>query len=165
MLLEQSDRRVLGAISFLDATTRLQIASPLKIEANGVRLARNRRGLYVVTSAPGFKVYTEAFQQQPRPPAAGAVAVGSVPVEVRVTDPNFEYMPRRTIIRLPRDPEPANANQASSLFRPIEIPLFPSPSAAVAPGWAVIRATVRERGTNMLLPWSLLRVMSAGAAP
>jgi len=165
MILEHVDRRVLGAISFLDATTRLPITSPLEVEASGVRLVCNRRGLYVVMSAVGLRGYTEAFQEQPMPPAAGAVALESVPIELTVRDPRFEYMPRRSTIRLPRDPDPANAHQGDSLFRPAEVSLFPSPAASVAPGWAVIRATVKEKGTNRLLPWSLLRVMSNGGIP
>ena len=165
MILDQVDRRVLGAISFLDATTRLSITSPLEVEASGVRLVCNRRGLYVVMSATGLRAYTEAFQEQPRPPDTGALALESVPIELTVRDRRFEYMPRRSTIRLPRDPDPANANQGNSLFRPIEVALFPSPAAVIGPGWAVIRATVREKGTNRLLPWSLLRVMSNGAVP
>lgn len=165
MILEHRDRRVLGAVSFVDATTRLRITSPLTVEASGLRLIRNRRGLYVITRAPGLNAYTSVFLEQPRPPDAGAVALESVPIELKVSDPRFEHMPRRSTIRLPRDPDPAKAGQASSLFTPVEVALFPSPTAGVAPGWAVIRATVREKGTNKLLPWSLLRVMSNGGAP
>jgi hypothetical protein len=165
MILEHVDRRVLGAVSFLDATTRLRINSPLEVEARGVRLVRNRRSIYVITRAPGLRAYTDAFAQQPTPPAAGAVPLESTQVELRISDPAFQYVPRRFALRLPRDPITANANQAGSLFRPIEVSLFPSPAASVAPGWALIRATVREAETNSLLPWSLLRVMSTDAEP
>ncbi|HLF84171.1 MAG TPA: hypothetical protein VI837_08360, partial [Blastocatellia bacterium] len=157
MILEHVDRRVLGAVSFLDATTRLRITSRLEVEATGVRLVRNRRAIYVITRAPGLRAYTDSFGQQPAPPAAGAVPLESVSVELTISDPAFQYVPRRFGLRLPRDPAAANANQTGSLFRPIEVPLFPSPASDVAPGWALIRATVREEGTNSRLPWSLLR--------
>jgi hypothetical protein len=116
-------------------------------------------------SAPGLRAYTESFQEQPGPPAASALAIKSVLVELNVSDPSFQYMPRRSSINLPRDPDPAKADKADSLFKPVEVPLFLSPSAGIAPGWSIIRATVKEKGTNRLLPWSLLRVMSDGPTP
>ena len=165
MILENSDRRILGAIRFVDATTGLGIGSPLEVQASGVKIIRNRRGLYVIAGVPGVRTYQETFQQQPAPPAVGAVALESVGIELRVRDPRSEYMPRRATVRLPRDPAPDNADSANSLFSPVEVTLLPSPMSGVAPGWAVIRATVKESGTNRFLPWSLLRVMSSGVAP
>ncbi|HVG18930.1 MAG TPA: hypothetical protein VNI02_07740 [Blastocatellia bacterium] len=153
MILEHMDRRVLGAVSFIDATTNLRILSPLSVKAEGVKLTRNRRGFYVIATAPGLETYSETFREQP-----ALVALGSVEVALDVIDPGMQYLPRRRVIRLPRDPSPANAGREDSLFRPVDVPLFPSPASATLPGWGLIRATIRERGTGNLLPWSLIRV-------
>jgi hypothetical protein len=154
MMLEHMDRRVLGAVSFLDAATNLRILSPLSVKADGVRLTRNQRGFYVIASALGLEAYSHSFNEQP-----AVVPLGSVEIVLNIVDPGMGYLPRRRTIRLPRDPAPANAGREDSLFRPVDVPLFPSPTSATLPGWGLIRATVREMGTGNLLPWSLIRVM------
>jgi hypothetical protein len=162
MIVEIVDRRVLGAVVFIDATTHLRVISPLRVDSEGGTLIRNNRGLYVIRSANGLDAYTDSFQQQPSPPAPGAVALETVPVQLTITDPQFDYVPRRVTIRLPRDPASANAAEENSLFRPVQVPLFPSPAAQTASGWAVIRATVTDEATGSLLPFSLLRVRTTG---
>lgn len=154
MILEHIDRRVLGAVSFIDATTHLRILAPLSVTAAGVKLMRNRRGFYVIASVPGLEAHSLSFREQP-----ATVALGSVEVTLSIVAPGMEYLPRRCTIRLPRDPAPANASRGDSLFRPMDVTLFPSPASATLPGWGLIRATVMELGTGNLLPWSLIRVM------
>lgn len=160
MILEHIDRRVLGAVSFVDATTNLRILSPLAVQAEGVKLLRNQRGLYIIASARGLEAYSLSFKEQP-----ATVALGSVEVALNIVDHGLEYLPRRCTIRLPRDPAPTNAGRENSLFRPVNVPLFPSPAATTLPGWGLIRATVMEIGTGNLLPWSLIRVMRSDNPP
>ncbi len=153
MTWERLERRVLGAVRFLDATTGLTVFSPLIVEASGVRTTRNRRGLYVIESAPGLEHHAHSFEKPPAAPALGSVAV-----ELKVSDPARTYLARRAVVKLPLDADPKKKDALLSLFNPQEVELFPSTTAQLAPGWAVIRATVREEGTQKRLPWSLIRV-------
>jgi hypothetical protein len=159
MILEPVDRRVLAAVRFLDALTGLRVTAPLSVRGEGVKLVRNLEGCYVLTAAPGLQDYTASF---PAPPAQPAVGSGAV--ELTVTDPARTYLPRRCTVSLPRDPDPAHADQAGSLFRPIDVSLFPSPSAPTAAGWAVVRAQVRAQGTREPLAGALIRVLRTADA-
>lgn len=184
---EVVERRILGAIRFLDATTRLAVAEPLAVAVErvqivdpatgqpitpqpalaveAVRLIRNRRGDYVIASAPGLEAHAEAFEHTPAAPPLASIAL-----ELTVSDPGRWYLPRRCTIRLPRDPDPSHADQEDSLFRLVDVALFPAPIAALAPGWAVVRAHVTEAVTLPLpagqapppLAGALIRVVRAG---
>jgi len=152
--LERVERRVLGAVRFLDATTRLPVRSSLRVAGEGVRLVRNLQGLFVVQEAPGLAAHVEAFLAPPPHPALGGLRV-----ELAVSDPGSRYLPRALSLRLPRDPDPAQAEEDDSLFRPVDALLYPAPAASVAPGWAVVRATVVRAGTGEPLAGALLRVV------
>ena len=157
---EDVDRRVLGAVRFVDAVTGLEIGESLKVAATGVRWMWNRRGWGVIADAPGLHHHTEVWETPPTD-----VALGSVPVVLHVTDPGGTYLARRTTIALPRDPDPAKATQPESLFRPVDVRMFRSPAAAVSAAWAVIRATVTAEGTGQRLGGVLVRVLRPGATP
>ncbi|HWS99294.1 MAG TPA: hypothetical protein VN256_03405 [Pyrinomonadaceae bacterium] len=163
MRVEQLERRVLGAVVFQDSTTGTRVLGPLRVSARGVHVVRNRSGCYVVFSAPGFKAYTDSFLRQPvaAPPPDG-IALGSVSVEISVSDPSGRYLPRRGTVSLPLDPATTRPDEGAWLFAPVGVRLFPSPTYGTVPGWAVIRATVRERGMTDRLPWSLIKVKRAG---
>lgn len=162
MILEHVERRVLGAVIFIDATTGTRVRGPLRVEARGVRFVRNRSGCYVVFGAPGFRAYTDSFRVQPVVPDDDGVALESVTFEMSVRDPQRRYLPRRSAIRLPLDPATTRPNEGAWLFAPVEVRLFPSPGSNTVPGWAVIRATVREQGRTDRLPWSLIKVNREG---
>lgn len=162
MKFEASERRVLGAVSFQDATTGLRVRNPLKVEARGVKFVRNRSGCYVIFAAPKFEDYIDSFSQQPVAPDERSVATETVAVELKVRDERREYLPRRSTIHLPLNPAPARPPEGAWLFEPLAITLFPSPSAGTIPGWAIIRATVREDGKTDRLPWALIRVKRVG---
>jgi hypothetical protein len=151
---EHIDQRVLGAISFVDATTGLQVIEALTVTAPDVRLLRNRSGYYVIASAPGLEAHVDAFEQPPAAPP-----VGSVSMPLQVTDPRRRYLPRRCVIQLPRDPDPTHRGQTNSLFTPLEVRLFPAPAAPTGSRWAVIRATVTATGSTMPLAGALIRVI------
>ena len=158
MSLECIDRRVLGAVRCLDATTGSLLSNPMLVKAKGINFGRNRSGYYVILGAPGYpslQAHTSVFQQPLATPA-----LGSVTVELQVSDPSGQYLPRLYNLPLPRDPLPQNADRSNSLFQPADILLYPTPIAHTASGWAVIRATVREDGIKpQRLPWSLIRVV------
>src|SRR6516225_5011741 len=155
--LERVEFRVLGALRCLDAVTGTPIERAMSVEAQGTRIVRNRSGLYVLIEAPGFDDYNASF---PAPPATPAV--GSVAFPVTVSDPLGAYLPRSASISLPRDPDPANAGSDASLFRPIELPMLPSPAGAVATNWAVLRLSVTANNGDCL-GGALIRVLRNGS--
>jgi len=168
---ELCDRRILGAVRCLDGVTGLPVANPLRVTAPGLTLTTGTRGLYVIHQAPGLPALQEIptrFAEQPSVPPADR----SWPEAVTLTilEPTGRYLPRQARIQLPRGSQP---QQADSLFTPISIPLYPSPTAAVGEGWAVVRVTVLSEGAGgppRRLPWAWLRVMrdnngAASAAP
>ena len=153
MILEHVDRRVLGAIRLVDAVSGAEIKESLDVRAEGVRFARNQRGYYVLFDAPGLQEHTHAFLTPPAAPPLGSIAV-----QLTVSDPAGRYMPRLAAITLPRDPDTQNVEADNSLFRPMTVPLLPSPSMAVSSGWAAVRVTVLAEGARQPLPRALLRV-------
>lgn len=159
MTRDSLDMRVLGAIRFVDAIVGTPILDPLVVTADdGVRIIRNRSGLYVIAEAPGAAVYTATVRlpEPPAPPLPPPVA--SVTVTLSVVDPTGRYLPRRATIAVPRDPDPANAAQATSLFQALDRALFPSPTARAREGWATLRISVKRTGTDIGLPFAYLRV-------
>jgi hypothetical protein len=160
VILEQVDRRVLGAIRFVDAVTRATVIDPLQVSAPDVAWHRNGRGWFVVSAAPGLRHHTHAFAAAPTD-----VPLGSVGVQLTVRDPAGRYLPRQYTLRLPRTADSSAAAAADSLFRPADVPLFRSPAAPVALGWAAVRVTVTAQGTGRRLGGALLRVLSADAVP
>jgi hypothetical protein len=160
---EMLEQRILGAISFQDATTNVRVRRLLKIEtAAGVELVRNRSGYYVIFAAPGFEAYTSSFSEQPVAPDSRAIVAGSVALELKVSDMKREYLPRRCTVQLPLDPATKRPAEGQWLFDPIRIKLYPAPTARTVPGWAIIRATVREDGKRNRLPWSLITIRRDG---
>ncbi|MBC7823512.1 MAG: hypothetical protein H7126_06480 [Candidatus Parcubacteria bacterium] len=157
MTLVQVDRRVLGAIGLVDATTRLPIARRLQVSGRDLHLVWNRSGYAVIYAAEGLQAYSESF-------LAPASPVATVSIQVSVIDPEGQYLSRQATIKLPRDPDSANADTANSVFQPISVAMYRSPAAQVASGWAVIRATAIEKTTSQRLPWALIRVVQSAPA-
>lgn len=156
---DRLERRVLGAIEFLDATTRTRVDTPLDVRMDGARLLRNRRGLYVITHAehPLLALHADAFETAPVQPVLGSVAF-----TLLVDDRSGRYLPRSVAVTLPRDPAPANAGSPASLFRPIEVPLYPAATAPVGLNWSVLRVAVRDSTSGDALGGVLLIVTSGG---
>lgn len=125
------------ALRCVDGNSRRVLMAPI-VQAAGQRLIRNRSGDYVLLDRPEL-----------------------TSLAVTVDDPARGYLPRRASVALPRSLDPEASN---SIFRPVELVLYPAPAAAVASGWAVIRATVVDATTNAPLPGALLRVTRAGSS-
>ena len=153
------DVRVLGALRFVDATTGVGIKAPLRVTAPLARFVRNRTGAYAVTWASGLDAHVERFHAPPSPPL-DSPPFDSLPFAVAVSDPARRYLDRSSSFRLPRDPDPAHAADDNSLFRAMVIPLYPSPIAPIDPGWAVVRASVRD-SSGTALPGAYLRLRRA----
>ncbi|HUR53718.1 MAG TPA: hypothetical protein VMZ71_06285 [Gemmataceae bacterium] len=139
---EVLDQRVLGALRFVDAATQLPVGSPLAVEADGVGLIRNASGLYVVVRAPDFEAYTAAVD----PPLP---AVGTRPVVFTIRDPSRRYLARRKIVEFPRTAT-AVGEAIPPLFVPVDVKMYHAPAAAAAPGWALVRLSVKDQAGNAL---------------
>jgi hypothetical protein len=163
MILEHVDRRVLGALRFLDAATGQRVNAPLLVQAPGLRMRRNQMGDYVIFEAPGLEAHTTEFLQAPDEPP-----VEDVEIELTIRDPAGEYLPQQVVIDLPRDPDikpPGDPNRdradaLNSVFRVIEVPLYLAPAARVAASWALVRGVVVRQGTTETLAGALIRVIN-----
>ena len=153
--LERVESRVLGALRCVDASTRVAVDGPLQVSVPTARIRRNRSGLHVITHAPSLEAHETAFQTPPVLPA-----VGSVPLTATVHDPLGRYLPRTAAFALPRDPLPANAALPGSLFRPIEVAMYPASVAPIGVNWSVLRATVTDNTSGDALGGALLLVTS-----
>jgi hypothetical protein len=152
--LENVDRRVLGAVRFLDATSQLQVRTGLRVQAETARLRINGSGLFVIWSAQGLEAHESGFENPPASPA-----VGSVQVVLTVSDTALRYLARRCTLRLPRDPDVDKIGLKNSLFQPVDVRLFLAPTAPVLSGWSLIRATVKKAGSDSVLAGALIRVL------
>ena len=159
MLIQSVDRRVLGAVRFLDAITGTPVRDRLSVTAPGIRLIRNRSGDFVIANVLSnldLQAYCSTFVHP-----TGTPDLESVSIQLQVVDPTLRYLPRQRVIRLPRNSNPATEN---SLFQPVAVQLYRSPIAQTAPGWGVLRATVVNQSTNERLPWALIRVVQGSPA-
>ena len=152
-LLENVDRRVLAALSFVDVTTRVPITDRLALTAEAVRFVRNRSGHYVALHAEGLEHHTTSFDEAP-----GAPPLGSLSFDIDVADPSGRYLPRRYVLTLPRSADPQLSDEADSLFRPVAIDMFPAPAAPTEGPWSVLHVTVVNASTALPIPAALLRV-------
>ena len=145
---ELIEKRILGAIRWIDAVTLTPITLPLVVRSDHGRFVRNLSGLTVITAADGLENYARTFDLDTLPPGQ-VVTVGSIGLEGEVEDPTGAYLPARFTIDLPRDPSPAllppdNHRPPNSLFTPIDIALLPSPAARLAPGCAQVRVLILD---------------------
>lgn len=154
MLIERVEQRVLGALRLIDRVTQTPLTRPLQLRSNRATLVRNARGYYVVTSAKGLEHHTAAFQ---KPPAAPALESKSYSFEIN--DPLGRYLPRLLTLRLPRDPDPAHAASASSLFRPVDVAMYPASTAPLLHNWSTLRVSVTRASNHSPVRGALLQVI------
>jgi len=158
---DPNDRRILCALRFVDAATRGTVSSNLRVSAEGAKIVRNLSNLYVITEHRDASSYGATFEL-PEPPAAPVPpAIGALPIVLTIVDPSGRYLPRTATVRVPRDPDPAHAHLATSVFQPVSIELFPSPTMPLADGWATVRVSVRRADTKAGLPFAFIRVLKA----
>lgn len=147
------ERRYLGAVRFVEATTRAQVQPPIVVRATNASFFANRSGLFVVQSAGGLAAHNDSFEAAPTLPKAGSVRVSGT-----VRDPAWRFLPRRFRLDLPRDASPDKPRDADSLFRPVDVPLLAAPGAPTEPNWALFRATLVRADDRSRLGGALVRV-------
>lgn len=156
---EYLDRRALASLVFVDAAGRF-VTTPVTITAPGVRLLVKRPGEVAVMNAPGFQAYADAFSAPPATPAVGSVAVA---LDLRPADPS--HGPRRFVLALPRDPDPAHGTDPASVFRSVEVPLLPGTPASVTGLLAALRVNVRRSADGVPIEGALVRLRPEGGRP
>lgn len=156
---ERVESRVLAALRFVDAGTGAGIDTPMQVHAldGPARLLRNRSGLLVVSEWAELRDHRDAFRAPPDEPA-----VGSLTLRLAVDDPSGRYLPRLLSVPLPLDPDPANQANEGSLFRPVDVPMYPSAAGLTGGNWSLLRVTVSEQASGDLLGGALLRVHRNG---
>lgn len=147
---EDDDRRVLGAVRFVNDVDGTPIQAPLEIiaappppgqapdpaSALPVRVLRNRYGLQVIQAARGFEDYMAQFEPPPSEPARESRFA-----RLRVVDPSGQFLPADFIVRLPRSHRPQDPNHPT-VFDPVVVRLLPAPAGPEDPGWTILRALV-----------------------
>ena len=154
VVLDRTERRYHGAVRFVDAVSGVGVSDPLVVSSPNGTFFRNRSGYYVIDRVNGLESHAAAFAEQPAVPAPGSVRLA-----LTVKDARSHYVPRRASIALPRDADPAHAQDTESLFQPVDVLLYPSPVRAVSTNWCAIRVHVERASTGSPLPGTLLRVI------
>jgi hypothetical protein len=132
---EFQTRQALAALRLLDAATGRIVSDGARPIAPSLRFFRKPNGVYAVTGAEGGPAHAITIL-----PAAGA------------------YLPRRFTLQLPR---PRNPGDAESVFKPVDIELFPAPAYPLAGGAYPLRVTVRREADGARIGGALLRLRRA----
>lgn len=156
--LERQDTRALCAMRMVDASTGAPLDGRFEVTAvDGTRpyFSRNRSGVMVLTHWAPLASHEGSFHAPPDSPATG-----SLPLVLRISDPDGGHLPRLARLQLPRN---SNPDAPDSVHRVVELPMYPSSAAPTGANWAVLRVVVSESGaTADALGGALLRVLRDG---
>lgn len=148
------ERRALALLALVDTFGR-PVLGQVHLSAPGLRTVAKGSGRYAVISAKGFAEYETGFAA---PPAAPAVGSTDLRIDIRPAD--GALAPRSATLKLPRDPDPARASTADSLFATVPVVLLPAPQAQIPSSAAAVRVTVRKKGDGRRVAGALVRVSS-----
>jgi hypothetical protein len=130
------DRRALALISLIDAYGR-PVEGPVRIVGDGVRTVAKGGGRFAVLEAAGLEAHTAAFALPPATPA-----LRSQQILIDLTPAVGDAAPRRFDLRLPRDPDPDQAEDEESLFKPAVIEMLPTARTRQTGSACLVRVTV-----------------------
>jgi hypothetical protein len=148
------DRRALALIVLVDPFGR-PLGGPAQLVGEGLRTVAKPGGRWAVLACKGLEAHVGAFEAAPASPAQGSVACA---IDIRPADGGLA--PRRAVVPLPRDPDPAHKDETDSLFAPVTITLLPSPRCPIPGTSAAVRVTVRKRNDGRRVANALVRVAS-----
>ena len=152
------DRRALALLALVDPFGR-PVRSPVAIAAPGVRVVAKREGRIAVLDAPGLAAHSAAFAG---PPAAPALRSGNVALDLTPAD--AALLPRRFVLRLPRNPDPQLKDDPLSLFQPEVVELPASPRVRVDGNACILRVSVRRASDGARVGNALVRARTADPA-
>ncbi|HEX5182414.1 MAG TPA: hypothetical protein VFW19_04580 [Allosphingosinicella sp.] len=145
------DRRALALLRFVDISG-IPVPVPLGIAGDGIRFIAKGGGGYALLEAAGLEAYSGTFDPPPSTPAVGAVPLR---LDVNPTAPSLA--PRGFTLPLPRDPDPAHADQAGSVFAAMTVELLPGPTALPPPGGCALRVAVTRSDDGRVVENALVR--------
>jgi hypothetical protein len=149
MIVENVDRRVLGAMRCVDAVSNTPITEVISVHSTMLDIRRNSSGSYVIFNAPGSRRLTEQFDVIPPWP-------GATFFEAIIEPGSTRYLPRRAQVSIPRS---VKLDDPNSVMVPQDVPVYVAPSAPLLPNWAVVRIAVKKAGTaDERLAWTILRM-------
>lgn len=147
------DRRALAWIRLVDVAGR-PVLQRVLVHGDGIASVRKPDGSIAIIAASGFENYCSSFLV-PSSPAPGSK---HFPIDI---DPvGSEFSPRRFDLPLPRDPDPAKANDPSSLFQAIEIEMLSGRGARLTGSACALRVTIRRKSDSMLVQNALVRAQT-----
>jgi len=152
------DRRALALIELVDPVGR-PVRSPVLVSAAGVRVVSKRDGRIAVLEAPGFAAHSAAFAAPP-----GTPALRSKSITVDLTPADGAYLARSFVLRLPRNPDPAQGDKPLSLFQPEAVALSASPRTRMVGNACILRASVQRSTDGSCVENALVRARSADSA-
>jgi len=147
------DRRALAWLRLVDVYGR-PVTAPVHTYGEGVTTVRKADGSIAVLSAAGLEDYSASLL------APSSPAVASRRISLDLEPQSAELDARRFELRLPRDPDPAKADRAGSIFRSVEIEMLPSSGARLAGSACALRVTVRRKSDKKLVEHALVRAQS-----
>lgn len=153
MGIERVDQRVLAALRLIDGATQAELIRPLHLTSDTARLVRNARGYYVVTGANELEHHIASFQDVPVEPALPS-SYG-----FEISDPLGHYLPRLLELLLPRNSNPAEASDDDSLFRPVDVAMYPSSTAPLSHNWSTLRLSIARAVDHAPVRGALLQVI------
>lgn len=147
------DRRALARLRPVDTYGRT-VDELIRIEGDGVVSVRKSDGTIAITAAEGFESYGASFS------TPGSPAVASRTVALGLRPASAELCARRFVLRLPRDTDPAKANQPASVFQSVEVEMLPGPGARLVGSACALRVSVRRKSDKKLIQNALVRARS-----
>ncbi|NDY71143.1 hypothetical protein [Desulfobacter hydrogenophilus] len=136
---ETIDRRALGALRLVDNATKTPVGRAMTVFADGLKFFPNRSHLYVISHARGLESHLTAFESPPDASNPNEPDIGSQKFNVTIRDPLGKYLTRSLQLSLPLNPD---REEDDHIFKPIQVPLFSSPTCDLNPNWSIIRASV-----------------------
>jgi len=148
------DRRALALLALVDMFGT-PIVSPVTVTAAGVRVLAKREGRIAVLEAPGFAAHASAFAAPPATPA-----LRSKHIALDLTPIDGTLLPRRHVLRLPRNADPALKSDPLSLFQAEKIVFSAAPPVRMSGNACIVRVSVR-RDDGACIEHALVRARSA----
>jgi len=133
------ERRYFGALKCIDKATGSHLNRSMQLSSDDLSFVRNRSNFYVIKQATNLAEYSETFETAPAEPATASLSFN-----VEVKDPLGQYLPRMLEVALPRDADPANANDQASLFQAIAVGLYAAPNADIMANWSTVRVSIQQ---------------------
>jgi hypothetical protein len=150
------DRRALAELALTDGFGR-PLRGAVTVTGTGVRVVGKSEGRIAILAAAGFEAYAASFAAPPMVPAVGSQ---SLTLDLTPADPLL--LPRRLVLKLPRDPDPAASS--GSLFQSVSVPLSASPRVGMTGTACILRASVHRASDGAFVENALVRVQSADGA-